>query len=683
MSTPRGLPLSQQGRTPSQTHHGAAATPAASTPFSITQAAFSPHGPRSSPQQVKKSPATMATLGRGSIGPVNFDSPSVSAALDALGINPAADSVLDGFPDLSLSSEEDKAMRLDWVISTLSRSKGLVSEAGLERLAKKLELEFMWEKGIGSDDKKTLIIAGSALELLIEFSNNVVQLVTLSFPDSTEIVNKHAGAASEILSKGLQLVEGQSPLTKSLDRFAANFERLAMLDKLSINPGLNMFEAVAGIYESLCRLHAWELQRARSEHPAVAEKGDKHLTNLVMCTKSGKPAMNERGRVGMAIDYWKEERFLVLDGALATRAADKDRIWTILIGCARLGGLDVSPVRISESWIGPDVVKVPLEGELETEGPIIDWMEPEATFVPASEQAKADPMQDSPLLGHRLPDAAFQAIFDPPVPMPSDLWFGIRRLGCVLTPDLPKENATFDSLVLAGRNLPPLQESKTISHKKMTSYVAAGETKISLASHAYTLHVDDAVFGRTVSEILFSHPQQLITILPYLRQYIFLATLLKRSFQETSDPSDLLGPAEKQSSASPGTPQPTTTTKTVTTNASDYESLMSDDPATPTFNAADGANSEGSALPIDVDLSITPDGPSLRVVFPFRDSQTAHVTLEIEQNGHVRVAAQDVLDERNATAPGGRQRTPEDLGALLERLEDLGKWVEFVRTRWA
>jgi hypothetical protein len=597
----------------------------------------------------------------------------------------------------------------------VKRSKGLVSEAGLERLAKKLELEFIWENAMGSDDKKTLIIAGSALELLVEFSNNIVQNVTLSFPDSAETVNKHADSASKILAKDLQLREGQSPLTKSLDRFAANFERLAMLDKLSINPGLNMFAAVAGIYESLCRLHTWELERVRTENPALAEKGLEYLTNMVMCTKSGRPAMNQRGRVSMAIDYWKEDRHLVLDGALA-RPEDKDPIWTILIGCARLGGIGITPVRISDSWIGPDVMKMPMEGELGAEGPMIDWVEPEATLVPPPQQTKTDPMQpDSPLLGPRLPDAAFQAIFDPPVAIPSDVWFGIRGLGCVLTPDLPKEQATLDSIILSGRDIPPLQESKVITHKKKTWIVAPGESKLSLRNHAYTLNVDDAVYGRTVSEILFSHPQQLITILPYLRQYIFLATLLKRSFQETSEPSDLLDEAaDKQQQQQPQDQPPSSNgpaniTKTVTTNASEYHSLMGGADSAPAGEvdvqmtnggsddnkqieekqeaaaAAEEEEGESTSLPIDVDLAITPDGPQLRVVFPFRDHppQTAHVTLEIQQNGQVRVAAQDVLDERNATAPTGRQRTPEDLGALLERLEDLGKWVEFVRTRWA
>jgi hypothetical protein len=122
MSTPGKHPLSQQGKTPSQPHHGNAATPSVSTPFSITQAAFSPHGPRSSPQQVKKSPATMTTgtMGRSSIGPVNFDSPSATAALGALDLNAIHDADLQDIGSLSKMSDDERMRRLDAVIAALS-----------------------------------------------------------------------------------------------------------------------------------------------------------------------------------------------------------------------------------------------------------------------------------------------------------------------------------------------------------------------------------------------------------------------------------------------------------------------------------------------------------------------------------------------------------------------------------
>lgn len=112
--------LSQQGKTPSQSQHGAAATPPVSTPFSVAHAAFSPHGPRSSPQQVKKSPATATTIaGHPSASAVNFDSPSASAALSALQMGVGMDLGLQGL-NLGRSTEDDRAKRLDAIIGTLS-----------------------------------------------------------------------------------------------------------------------------------------------------------------------------------------------------------------------------------------------------------------------------------------------------------------------------------------------------------------------------------------------------------------------------------------------------------------------------------------------------------------------------------------------------------------------------------
>lgn len=533
---------------------------------------------------------------------------------------------------------------------------------------------------MAGDDKKTLIVAGSALELLIEFSNNIVQSVTLSFPDSAEIVNKHAEAAGAILFKDLQLGAGQSPLTKSLGPFAANFERLAVLDKLSINPGLNLYEAVAGIYESLCRLNAWELQKVR-EDPAAAAKGEEYLKNLVLCTKSGMPTMNAKGRVGMTLDYWKQRRLQPpQDPAVAAWAGENEQTWSILIGCSSLREIGVNPVRISDKWIGPDVEKIPLPGELHAAGPIIDWLEPESTFVPTPDPVKADPLQPDPsLLGPRLPDVVFHASFDPPVPIPTALWDQIQALGCLLDEGPLKLLATFDSLVIPypPGKIPDEAEMRTITCNKKIPFVAPGETKLSLKNHANTVYVHKPVPSRTLTTMTFSHPQQLITILPYLRQYAFLATLLEHSLKELPDPSRLLATNDPEPSITTTATQTPPKTTAISTTQSDYSTLMS--ATTP----QDGnKNEDETPTNIDITLTMSPT-PRLRVVFPFRDDKTANVTLEIQENGHVHVESQDVLDERNTVAPNGRQRTVEDVGRLLETVEDVGKWVEFMRSRWA
>ncbi|GAB1315147.1 hypothetical protein MFIFM68171_05357 [Madurella fahalii] len=666
--TPGKHPLTQQGRTPSQAQHGAAATPPVSTPFSVAQAAISPHGPRSSPQQVKKSPATATMGGHPSSAAVTFDTPAMESALGALHIGPGLDMGLRALGALGRASEDERAKRLDDVIGVLSRSKGLVSEAGLERLAKKLELEFIWETSMGSDEKRTLIVAGSALELLIEFSNNIVQSVSLNFPDSAEIVNKHAKSAGEILFKDLQLGENQSPLTKSLESFAANFERLATLDKLSTNPGLNLYEAVAGVYESLNRLHLWELQKVR-EDPSLSGKSDAYLENLVICTKSGKPAMNARGRLGMSFEYWKESRLWPSPSPeVATWAAEHKRTWSMLIDCTvPLVDVGVSPVRISDKWIGVDVEKQPHPDEMHTGGSIIDWLEPESTFIPTPDQLKGETMQnETPLLGPRLPEAVFRATFDPPVHLPLSLWQQFQQLGCGAG-DATFSGTSFDGLVIPAPPGKPFYpaDARVVTCDKKTLFVMPGESTVSLKSHANTLHVDKVVWSKTLTEVTFSHPQQLVSMLPYLRQYVFLATLLENSFKEQS------GPPAQANGKKPVTQKATRTTQ------DDFDVFMAQ---AAEDTAREGLDNEAT-LKIDVVLSGL-DVPRLQVHFPFRDG-VANIALEIRENGHVHVESQNVLDERNMMRPDGRQRRVEDIGAVLENFEDLGKWAEFIRTRWA
>jgi hypothetical protein len=122
--TPSGQ--GQQGRTPSQL---AVATPPVSTPFSnAAQAAFSPRGQRSSPQQYKKSPATSGLMGQSSMASFNFDSPSTAAAMGALGIGSGFDMSLEGVGGLdtlsaAFASEDEKLRRLETILKILNVSR--------------------------------------------------------------------------------------------------------------------------------------------------------------------------------------------------------------------------------------------------------------------------------------------------------------------------------------------------------------------------------------------------------------------------------------------------------------------------------------------------------------------------------------------------------------------------------
>lgn len=551
------------------------------------------------------------------------------------------------------------------VLTLFQRSKGLVSEASLERLAKKLELEVLWENDVGG--KKSLVVGGSQIELLITFSRpDVVESVSLNFPLSGDIVTKHAEDASKIFAKNLQLDPGQSPLTKKMDNFVDNFERIATLDRLSVYPSLNLLEAVAGIYESLHRLYLYELQATRND-VRFAGNIDELLENAVLCTRSGSPAMNARERVGLTVDFWKEKRLLNTSNFPAVWRARR-RIWCARIGCAPLGNTGVNPVRVSDRWIGEGVVKMALGGDLD-EG-MIDWLQPDNTLImpDSSKDGNHEMMQSDPsLLGARLPEVSFLVTFDPPIHTTLALVDSMHhQLGCVFPNYMTTNVVSYERLLpIPSGTAGETSGSTTVAITKQVLVAMPGSFNLVNRSHHYNLFVSKPQFGQTVTDVLFEHPQQLISMLPYLRQYAFLSLLLENSFAEK------LTPTPHPTAPSAEEPKLKTKTRKIRTNQSSLDELMKPEaPPKPPVDAV-----------LDVTLNVH-SVPELSVVFPFRDG-TATVVVEIRENGAVHVQSQNVLDESNSVGPDGRQRRVEDIGALLEQFENIGGWCEFMRIRWA
>jgi hypothetical protein len=176
--------------------------------------------------------------------------------------------------------------------------------------------------------------------------------------------------------------------------------------------------------------------------------------------------------------------------------------------------------------------------------------------------------------------------------------------------------------------------------------------------HKNTLTFQKLEYGRTMSELPFSHPRQLVELLPILRQYARISSLLDRSFGShtcemtlNEDDSDLQH-----------------------TIRDEYEAFLSealsDDPL------------HFDKLPVDVTIYTQPH-PTVRLTFPFR-KRTADICFEIGMNGAIAVAFENVLDDfdiNERSAGKGRQLAIADLGRILEISEDLGLFTEFVRRR--
>ncbi|ESZ96866.1 hypothetical protein SBOR_2731 [Sclerotinia borealis F-4128] len=719
---------------------GLAATPPVSTPFSTSHLAFSPHGPRSvgpSPSQVKKSsPAGTSMSNQGyNMGMVGFDSPSAALAL-GMGADTVGDLGIDlhgigGLGGGPAKDEEEKRRRLMGCVEILKPNKGRLSEAGLERLARRVGLECLWEDMMGSaSNGRTLIIAGNALALDIDFANNIVQKVSLAFPDAPESVTKHEKTASDILLKDLQFEAGESPLTKMLDRFAANLESLTMLDKLSIIPGLNCHEAIAGIFCSLHKLRNWEVGRLRENDMLGME--DEDIERAAMCIGSGTPVMHSRQKLGLSLDYWQEKRRIPTKGKEHNR-----KTWSLLVGVAPLPSLAVgvyTPLRVSDKWISDDIQRADLavidlfQAAQLREGPILDWLEPDNTFLPTTSDNKTDGLDvGTP----KFPEAMFVAKFDPPIIVPYAIAMQIYQ--STQAPFDFTEITTFDALMFPLSAEEALRSSDTQSRTittKRNNPVWDREGRKTVKEHSNTLFIERIDYGRRVEEVSFSHPRQLVEMLPCLRQFAFLSTVLRKTFgaEELSN-SKAEGKESSKADIVGKAPEPATINPP--TKKQEFEDFMKSLISTPMITSTSTSigigigkekkkEKENTSKHLDVSMTLTPI-PRLQVVFDY-NKRSANVIFEIQGNGGVVVVEENVLGweeggggggggegvggdedededvdmvmvmggdegvggmgkEKEKEKGKGRALTREDLGRMLEICEDLGVWVEWVGGR--
>ncbi|KAI0472711.1 mediator of RNA polymerase II transcription subunit 1-domain-containing protein [Xylariaceae sp. FL0804] len=712
MSTPMRHGPSQ-GRTPSH-YPGTGATPQASTPFSNSQAAaaFSPRGPRSSPQQFKKSPAASAASASlhaqqasqhvSFDKPVNFDSPSAAAALGAFGL---ADLNMDNINMGGLlggpvrNDEEDRSKRMEAVIATLQEwDSARVSSTSLQRLATQLNLEGLME------DNMLLIAGHNALAIDIGIKNHIVHSAAMIFNESSPRLDKHVEKASAVLLRDLALAPGQSPLTKMLSPFRKNLARLASLDKLSVTPGLNCFDAIACVWESLERLHRWDVEKLR-EDPARSGQPEDKLRVEALCTRHGCPLMHTRRRVGLSLDYWKEKRF----HKRVTVETEDVKTWAMLIECAPASSMVYTPVRVSDKWLGPDIEKSNLTDEemISAMGPVLDWLEPPNTLLPPSEEPKREDGLESgaDLSGPKSPDVIFVATFDPPVVVPHNVALTLYK-----TAANELQPITFDALMFPypeGSN-PDLSGSRQVAFTQMVPTLfneKHGQKVPELKAHSNTLYFDRIIYGHSLTQVPFSHPKDLIAILPTLRQYAFLSLLLANSFKPRANK------AKTTTEPVAGAPPRTQKNASAYDESAEFLSEANDSSSNNNSHDALGGGTD-EMLKVDV-LLWTHPMPRLNVVFPYGSggggggggrgtstSTTANVDVEIHLSGKVHITSSNIFgpqqqqqqeqqqnaDEAEAGAgttvgsgKDGRILSADAWALKLEQTQDIGMWVEYLR----
>jgi hypothetical protein len=514
------------------------------------------------------------------------------------------------------ADDEERRRRLESVIATLKSKPGRVSEEGIMAMCKKEGLEVVREAR-GSETLLTLLIGNDAM-LDIPIKNGEIESTSLSLASDREDL-KFGDTASKILLRDLQPPPGIPRINLTLERFSNNLDKLMRMDKLSAS-GVNCFQAVFGVYTSLKKLFEHEKKMAMAVYDANTPNASIKAEREVLCKKSGRPRINGGNFLGLALEYWMDRRHLITppkskpsDKSLGKMAVDSgnatdgeddgeesNKIYSMLIECESSPSSLYTPIRVSEDWIAPEIEKAAEAADAESlifGRPSLAWRDPEPTYLPSAPTG-ADAMDLDAQPG-RLPNIRFIAKFNPPLVVPLSVAVAIHQSVEAQIPNDAIRPTTFVGLALRPGEADP---GATGLAGESTQELRSETTVLSLSQdgneedkqHSNSLYIPRTEYARVIDVLPFQHPRQLIDILPTLRQYAYLTSLLQHTF--------LPAPQTSTSSLQPG----------AATSASPFSALQT----------STETDSTSRSLQLDFTLTYAQPTPRLSMHLPHPNSST-------------------------------------------------------------
>jgi hypothetical protein len=474
--------------------------------------------------------------------PVSFSSPSALLALgNYTGISPSP-AVQDGLVGGGMNEgdmiraalglggprdhDQERKNHIREVVQLLrTRVAGRgVSREAIERLSQLEGFESIWQDS-------NLSIAGNSVDLEIEFypGEDAVKDVSLKYASPEALEGVRRDAATAALKKNLVLSpeERERRAWKPLTAFHENLERLAKLDKLSQE--VNCFEAVEGLFESLQRV--WEEEERKTKYKGVYD----HLCHGWV----GRPTLHNDGQVGMGLEYWiahhramdarsrkaQSPDAMEIEQSASDQASgsqnEQSKLRSVIIECEA----GFPSLRVSTDWVRTDVLSaVDSNNTIPSESTaanmmLVNWLEPPPTLISSVNGNQADPMAvDSGMVGSATPNCRFVAKLEPPIDLTvvaaSEVY---RHLGLPVPQEF--KMVTYDGLLVPGWNeagISTLDETQQTSGKKRTKPVLTFDStgKALRTQHIYTFQTFEAVAGRKIRYLPFSHPRQLADVFP-------------------------------------------------------------------------------------------------------------------------------------------------------------------------
>ena len=660
-----------------------------------------------------------------------------TVAVSLNGVNTGA-----GITHATLTAQEQEAARtakIARISAMLEPRLGWVSQSGVERAAKRAKLEYMWEDdaqtATGSVDpsqQRTLSIAGNGVLVEIQFKGDMVEDVSLSYPEHGAGVGGFAMRGAAVLKRELQGTNNKEGFI-GLQGFMKNLEALATMDRLSTK-GVSAFDAIDGIRSALGKLWSYEVKQVQERsHSQGMELQE--AEREVLCRGSGRPRMHVGRRVGLSLQYWmvrqkipSERRGEIPDVMdvddekdMEVESDDREEVVSLLIECEASSADLYPPVRVSSDWISaailaPSMIKVSPESEPSSSLPLpLDWQEPPPTHLKHSAtngNTADDPMHTSPSIPAQ-PSMRFIAKLSTPLIVP--LYVAMQLLATLnvsLTQeDLTQSQNTYEALLLS--DLLPAGKLPTDQFLKVLS-VHGRNGEVTNQRHGYTLFPLQPVLGYRLAGLPFSHLRQIVDILPVLRQWALVAQLLRRLYAVTATKEDSVEVENGQQAGFQRQNGFDDNQNSEFDDGSDGDSdeafdTLDDElaamlvPSEPknynrsgkgsTAKTQDSCKNAFSPLPIDISLSLPATGPpNFQVMYPSEDGkpEMRYFTFEIASNGIINVTnvslgesttrKEAIRRPEPAETQGRRERERQLIKTISEISEDIGTTVAFLRS---
>lgn len=364
--------------------------------------------------------------------------------------------------------------------------------------------------------------------------------------------------------------------------------------------------------------------------------------------------MHAHGQIGLALEYWtaaqeqpspSDESAMDVDNAAETTDSELD-LYSLRIEAQGSPAAMYPPLRTSDAWL-PETFELPTAES----GDGIPWQDPPPTYVKDSAGDQGNGMA---IDGERLPDLRFVAKLDPPIIMPYQTAINIFSAVNAQAPQMYLMHQYHCMLF----HIPAQAVQPGTSVEADRSVLSLRDGAEDEVTHRYVLDIAKPEWGFKLEEIPFSHPRQLVELLPTLRQWAHVGALLTDAFGR----------------------EPTATESTATNG--EVESEMSlDDLLKP---RGQESSPEGAKLRVDVGITTSPQ-PTLDLTFAEHGADVvSKVLAQISPNADVVVLNYEGMgEEADAMATEISQTDKaKELAKALGVSGDLGIWIEWIRGRF-